>query len=40
MIRKIAKATLLFVAFTGFCIAVVLDYLQNGARETQDYHND
>jgi len=40
MIRKLARATLLFIAFLGFCFAVVLDYLQNGARETQDYTNE
>jgi hypothetical protein len=40
MIRKVAKATLLFVAFIGFCFAVVLDYIFNGTRETQDYYNE
>jgi preprotein translocase subunit Sss1 len=40
MIQKIAKATLLLVAFTGFCIAVVLDYVQNGPLKTQDYYNE
>lgn len=40
MIQKIAKATMLFVAFIGFCIAVVLDYIKHGTKDTQDYYNE
>jgi len=40
MIQKLAKATMLFIAFIGFCCALVLDYVKNGARETQDYYNE
>lgn len=40
MTDKFTKAVLLFVAFVGFVIAVALDYVQNGARSTENYYND
>jgi hypothetical protein len=40
MIQRVAKATVLFVAFIGFCCAVVLDYVKNGTKNTHDYTNE